>query len=227
MKTIKLLMWMPLTAAWILALGACSIAPSTVVKTPTTAKPEARAKTPPTKGAIYQVSNHRPLFEDRRPRRVGDILTIRIVENTTANKAGSGSSSKTGSVESSITPPTGLPIDLIKTPITIAAESSLNNEDEAAESASNSFNGSIAVTVIEVLENGYLVVSGEKQVAFDRGAEFVRFSGVVNPDDVTQGNNINSTRVADARMEYRTNSQLDPAQVLSILARFFLSFAPI
>jgi len=71
------------------------------------------------------------------------------------------------------------------------------------------------------------MVSGEKQIAFDRGAEFVRFSGVVNPDTITLGNNVPSTKVADARIEYRTNSQLDAAQVVSILARFFLSLSPL
>jgi flagellar L-ring protein precursor FlgH len=83
------------------------------------------------------------------------------------------------------------------------------------------------VTVVDVLENGNLVVSGEKQVAFDRGTEFVRFSGVVNPDTIMLGNVVPSTKVADARIEYRTNSQLDAAQVASILARFFLSFSPL
>jgi flagellar L-ring protein precursor FlgH len=71
------------------------------------------------------------------------------------------------------------------------------------------------------------VVSGEKQIAFDRGSEFVRFSGVVNPDTIALGNNVPSTKVADARIEYRTNTQLDAAQVASILARFFLSFSPL
>lgn len=214
-------------AMLLLGVAGCSVAPSTIVKQPMTARPAAKTKNPPTSGAIYQASSYRPLFEDRRPRMVGDILTIRIVENTTANKAGAASSSKTGSIDASVTPPVGLPINVVKTPISITAESELANDEKAASSASNTFSGSIAVTVIEVLDNGYLMVSGEKQIAFDRGSEFVRFSGVVNPDDVTQGNNVNSTKVADAKMEYRTNSQLDAAQVISILSRFFLSISPI
>jgi flagellar L-ring protein precursor FlgH len=83
------------------------------------------------------------------------------------------------------------------------------------------------VTVIDVLENGNLLVSGEKQIAFDRGSEFVRFSGVINPDFIKPGNFIASTQVADARIEYRTGSHLDAAQILSFLQRCFLSFIPI
>ena len=96
-----------------------------------------------------------------------------------------------------------------------------------AASSSNNFNGFIGVTVIEVLPNGNLVVSGEKQIAFDRGAEFIRFSGVVNPDTVAAGNTVASAQVADARVEYRTNTRLDKADVMSQLTRFFLSALPL
>ena len=60
-----------------------------------------------------------------------------------------------------------------------------------------------------------------------KGSEFVRFSGVVNPDYVRAGNVVPSTQVADARIEYRTNSRIDASQVMSILTRFFLSIAPL
>ena len=78
-----------------------------------------------------------------------------------------------------------------------------------------------------MLPNGYLMVSGEKQVSLDKGTEFVRFSGVINPDTITTGNFVTSTQVADARIEYRTNSKIDGAAVASMLARFFLSLAPL
>lgn len=210
----------------LLILCACSVTPSTIVQTPTTARPPMPQMEGANNGAIFRTANYRPMFEDRRPRFIGDIVTIQIVENTSARKQGAGSSSRSGSVEANIDPTTGLPINL-KRGIGLGAESAMNNDERAASSASNAFNGVITTTVIEVLPNGNLVVSGEKQLGFDRGAEFVRFSGVVNPDFVALGNNVPSTKVADARIEYRTNSQVDAAQVASILARFFLSFSPL
>jgi len=158
---------------------------------------------------------------------VGDILTINIAENTTANKAGSSASSKSGSVSSSASVPLGLPIDFIKEGISITADSAIDNDDTATENASNRFNGNITVTVVDVLENGNLMVSGEKQIALDKGTEFVRFSGVVNPDNISLGNEVPSNKIADARVEYRTNTKIDAAQIASIFARFFLSFSPI
>ncbi len=216
--------------AWlclICLLNACSVTPSTIVQSPTTAKPVAPKSNTATSGAIYSASSHRALFEDRRARLVGDILTINIIENTTANKSNSSSSSKDGSVSASAAVPTGLPIDFIKEAISVTADSEVDHSDSADDNASNNFNGNITVTVTEVLANGNLSVSGEKQIALDKGTEFVRFSGVVNPDDVAAGNIVTSTKVADARIEYRTNSKLDTAQIASILTRFFLSFSPI
>lgn len=210
----------------LLGLNACSVTPKTIVQTPTTAKPLPVDRTVAPNGAIFRAAAYKPLFEDRRARFLGDIMTIQITENTNAGKQGAGSSSRTGSVSATVDPTTGLPINL-RRGIGLSAESALSNDEQAASSASNNFSGTISVTVIDVLENGNLLVSGEKQIAFDRGSEFVRFSGVVNPDTITLGNVVPSTKVADAKIEYRTNTQLDAAQVVSILARFFLSFSPI
>ncbi len=206
-------------------LNACSVAPSSIVKSPTTARPATAQKPAASSGAIYVASSYRPLFEDRRARMVGDILTINIIENTTTSKAAANKASKIGSIDATVAKPIGLPFNMPA--IAVAADSDVRNEDKADSAASNKFNGTIGVTVIEVLENGNLVVSGEKQIAFDRGSEFVRFSGVINPDTIAVGNVVPSNKVADARMEYRTNSQIDASQVISILARFFLSFSPI
>jgi flagellar L-ring protein precursor FlgH len=206
---------------------ACAFTPSSIIKQPKTAATALPQPATASSGAIYSASSHRALFEDRRARFIGDILTINIVENTSAKKATSSAGSKAGSISSNVEIPLGLPIALNKEGISISADSAVDYDDSADEEASNNFSGNITVTVTEVLGNGNLSVSGEKQVALDKGTEFVRFSGVVNPDDITLGNLVSSTKIADARMEYRTNSTMDASQVVSILARFFLSFSPI
>lgn len=215
--------------------SACSITPSTIVKQPTTAKAAAPATTDNSNGAIFSASTYRPTFEDRRPRFVGDIVTINIIENTSATKANASSGSKQGdasfNTDAKIGDNTrpiggllaGLPFGNLAS---FSASSDNSFADKAAANSSNVFTGSITTTVVEVLPNGNLIVSGEKQVALDKGTEFVRFSGVVNPDTITQGNFVPSTKVADARIEYRTNTKIDGAAIVSIFARFFLSMSP-
>lgn len=210
-------------------LSGCGTVPETIVQQPLTARPQPISTARSNNGAIFQSSAYRPMFEDRRARMVGDLITIAISEKTSATKSSAASGAKTGG--GSYTGSSNLPHAL---GLTSASTSSLGLstatsnkfEDKGAESASNTFSGNIGVTVIDVLPNGNLVVSGEKQIAFDKGVEFVRFSGVVNPDSITTGNIVSSSQVADAKVEYRTNSRIDKSEFISQLARFFFSIAP-
>ena len=210
----------------LLGLAGCGTPPSTIVQQPTTARPLPLVTQAPSNGAILQTAAFRPLFEDRSARLVGDTLTIVINEKTQAGKKGSSSGSKTGAIDSSISTVVGLPLKMFQG-LAVTADSSNQYDDDSAVNSSNTFNGSVTVTVVEVLPNGNLVVAGEKQIALDKGTEYIRLSGVVQPDTIQAGNTVSSTKVADARIEYRTTANFDKAEMMSWMARFFLSFVPL
>jgi flagellar L-ring protein precursor FlgH len=215
-----------LTAFLVLAsFGGCATVPETVVTLPTTVRPTPQVAAP-ANGTIFQADAYRPLFEDRRPRRIGDSLTVAINENTSASKAAASSGGKSGSLVAGITSLFGLSAGSLQKS-EVSAKSDGKFEDRGAVNSSNNFSGVIAVTVVDVLPNGNLVVSGEKQIALDKGTEFIRLSGIVTPDTITTGNVVSSTQVADVRVEYRTNSRIDAAEVSIWLARFFLSVLPL
>ena len=220
-----------LAAMALLLLAACAVTPPANVHQPMSARP-APAAPIERNGAIFQAQyaaqpgySHRPLFEDRRARAVGDILTININETTAASKKSGSTAARTGSNAMSVTGLAGLPgKGLLGSNL---AASSANTFEGKGDSASNNvFTGIITVTVIEVLANGNLLVSGEKQVGINQGSEFVRFSGVVSPAAIAPGNVVSSTQVADARLEYRGNGYIDEAQTMGWAARFFQSFLP-
>jgi len=205
----------------LLALAGCSVTPSSIVVRPPAVRPSAVEPAAPSNGAIYQASAYRPMFEDRRARHLGDMLTISITEKTAAVKAGASSGNKSGSV--GFTAP-GLLQGRIGGSVAVSGSNKFADGDN--QSASNAFNGTIGVTVTEVLPNGNLIVSGEKQIAMNKGVEFIRFSGMINPDSIQTGNLVSSTQVADARVEYRTNSQIDRAEMTAMVSRFFQSLLP-
>lgn len=215
-----------LIAVAALALAACGTTPSSITQGPTTARPVATASAAPANGAIFQAASYRPLFEDRRARAVGDTLTIAISEKTQAGKSASSSGSKNGSVDASVGALGGLSATTLGK-LAVNAGSAIDYDDATDAASSNSFNGNLTVTVVEVLPNGNLVVAGEKQVALDKGTEYIRLSGVVAPDTLVAGNVVPSAKVADARIEYRSSARLDRAEVMSWLARAFLSFIPL
>lgn len=209
-----------------LGLSACTTVPDSIVQRPTTARAEPVAvAAPPANGAIFQAATYRPLFEDRRARHVGDVLVVAINERTSAGKTGTNTASKAGSAIFSVGKLLGLGAGA-GGKLGVEAGEYNKFEDKDASNSSNNFSGTLSVTVTEVLANGYLLVGGEKKVAFDKGNEYIWFSGTVNPDTILNGNQVASTQVADARLEYRSNTRIDPVEIASQLARFVLSVAP-
>jgi flagellar L-ring protein precursor FlgH len=205
----------------LIALGGCSSVPSSIVQQPPAVRAPVAAPVVASNGAIFQGSTYRPFFEDRRARQVGDLITIVITETTNAVKAGTSSGNKSGSV--AFSPPIFLQGRLGGG---LASSSGSQFADGDNQSASNAFTGTIGVSVLDVLPNGNLIVSGEKQIAMNKGVEFIRFSGMINPDTILPGNRVSSTQVADARVEYRTNSQIDRAEMTAMVSRFFQSLLP-
>src|SRR5690606_12546373 len=152
-------------------------------------------------GSIYQERRgFAPLFEDRRPRRMGDILTIVLNEQVSASKNAASNTARNGNAS--------LSFEQLPDALEELAEYGFDLEGESVFSggggsrANNTFTGTITVTVQEVLPNGNLRVAGEKQITINRGTEYIRFSGTVQPRAVSQRNTVPSTEVADARIEY-------------------------
>jgi len=199
--------------------------PPTAVHQPMTARSEAQIQTAAVNGAIYQASQARPLFEDRRARNIGDTLTINLVERNNAQKGSNSSASRGSSMSGVITSLERLPLAGLAG---LNAEAGMDSDfsGSGASAANNAFNGTITTTVIEVFPNGNLLVSGEKQLAINQGNEFIRFSGVVNPNTVTAANTVQSTQVADARIEYKGSGYIDESQRMGWLQRFFVALLP-
>lgn len=221
-----------LPAALLLSLAGCMYQPpQPIVYQPMGLPPQPAPLQPGNAGAIYQASvtpvaaGFRGMFEDRRARQVGDTLTILISEKTTANKKNTGNVGRTGSLGMSVPQLFGFNTNVIND-LGVSANSSNKFDSSAANGSANDFSGTIAVSVIGVQPNGNLLVSGEKQIAIGQGNEFVRFSGIVNPANVTAANTVLSTQVADARMEYRGTGYVAEAQQMGWLSRFFLSVMP-
>jgi flagellar L-ring protein precursor FlgH len=213
------------------ALAACvTTTPPTSVMQPMTVRPQVAAVPQAAGGSIYQASYqpaaaYRPLFEDRRARNVGDTITVNIIESNAANKKSDSSAKRASDNNFGVTNVTGLPGKSFLG-AGLAANSDFQFSGEGAAASNNVFTGTITVTVTDVLPNGNLVVSGEKQVGIGPGSEFIRLSGVVNPVYITGGNSVNSVQIADARIEYRANGQIENAQNMGWLSRFFLNVLP-
>lgn len=179
---------------------------------------------PASDGSIYQAAHNVALFEDRKARQVGDVLTVLLVEKTDAKKAAATNTSKENSV--GIEGPT-----MLGRPVTIGGTEVLNFDISAERSftgaggstQSNALTGSLSVLITRVLPNGNFVVRGEKQLALNQGSESVAIEGIVRPSDVGADNIVRSDRVANARIQYRGKGAVNDASTQGWIARFFNS----
>ncbi|GAA5157881.1 flagellar basal body L-ring protein FlgH [Viridibacterium curvum] len=209
----------------LLLSSACSLlTPPTAVHQPMTARPAPGAAPVDSGGSIYG-SSSRPLFEDRRARLVGDTITVNLVEKTQASKSANASTERKNTTDVGFSTAVGVPGKFLA-PLAVGASNDTSFSGKGAAAANNAFTGTITVTVIEVLPNGNLLVSGEKQIAINQGQEFIRFSGVINPNNVTSSNTVQSVQVADARVEYKATGIIDEAQTMGWLSRLFLNVLP-
>lgn len=215
-----------LVAMLVAAFAGCArIEPRVAIAGPTSAKPLLTVAVPVNNGAIFQSAGHRPLFEDPRARLRGDIITVAIVEKNSASRTSSSTTSKTSDLKAGVPTLGGLSAKALQN-ASVAANSSNVYAGKGDTANDNSFTGTITVTVIDVLPNGNLVVAGEKQIGINHNLELIRFAGVVNPVTLQAGNMVESTKVADARLDYTGKGYIDEAQRMGWLARFFLTALP-
>ena len=179
--------------------------------------------------SLYSPITEVALFEDVKGYRRGDIINVLLAERTAAQKSSGTNVSKSN--EATIQNPTlggaereelgtiwGRPFNL-----GFGLDSEQSFTGASGSNQSNTLSGSIAVTVVEELPRGNLLVQGEKWISLNEGHEFIRVRGIVRRSDITQANTVLSTQIADARIAYGGTGATKDANRMGWMSRFFNS----
>jgi flagellar L-ring protein precursor FlgH len=209
-----------------LFLPGCASQPESIVKSPYTAQPAQ----PPAyierinTGSIYQPGAQQvSMFSgEHKPRSVGDTLKVDISEalstssklSTNTSRANQVASTGPGSNSNSLG---GLLKGVMNMNATASGSDSYKGSGDTENT--NNFTGRIAASVINVLPNGNLMVAGERSIAFNSGLTTMRFSGIVNPQDIKSGNVVASGDIVDARLEAVGKGDVNDAAGRSWLQR--------
>jgi flagellar L-ring protein precursor FlgH len=216
-----------LVVAAVAAMAGCNTAPVRDANF-APARPVVPQPAPSGDGAIYHGGYSMNWFEDLRARHVGDILTVRLTEQTNASKSASTSADKSNGnlinnptllgVQPSFSVPNGGQGNF-----SFDTSSEHSFEGAGASSQKNLLTGDITVTVTEVLPNGYLMIRGEKRIGINQGNEYIKLSGIVRPYDVAPDNTVASTKIADPTIIYVGDGMVADSNVMGWLSRFFIS----
>jgi len=192
-----------------LALGACSVLPREPLVHSEGFRPVypvAQAAPPMATGSIYNGPQSESFFGRGRAFQVGDVITVLLNESTQAGRTQSGVVKRTSSND---VVPAAMGGGLL--PAANLLGGTIKNEGSGTADQTATLTGSIAVSVVDVMANGNLVLRGEKQLALTEGAEIIQVAGVVRPDDIAPNNTVQSRRLANAQITYRGTGDMAAA----------------
>lgn len=155
------------------------------------------------------------LYADARARRVGDLVTIIIVERAEATSAASTGSEREGSLK--IGPGQGL-LDFI--PL-LGASGGSAFDGSGRTVRTGSVKAQMTARVVEVLPGGALRVEGRQTIVINEEHQEIVLTGIVRPEDISRENTVLSTYVADAQIVLRGTGALGAEQKPGILTRIF------
>ncbi|MBF0424935.1 MAG: flagellar basal body L-ring protein FlgH [Magnetococcales bacterium] len=182
----------------------------------------------PKKGSIWQSSDRNTLFLDNKARNVGDLVTVTITEDASAKKDAQTNLKRNGQDEIDLGGLFG---------ITTALQKGLSDKfvDKAKIKSDHSFTGqgtttrsgnlkaTISCVVTEVMPNGNLRVEGRRDITVNNENQFIILSGVIRPEDISADNAVLSSKIADARIEYSGDGDINDQQQQSWFQKFISS----
>lgn len=172
-------------------------------------------------GSLFNQMLANNLYDDAKPRNIGDIITVTLNESTKAAKSADADLSKNNDASMDPLEIGGQELTVGDYNISYNLSNGNTFSGSAAANQSNSISGSISVEVIEILPNGNLVIRGEKWLTLNAGDEYIRLSGTVRPGDIDFDNTIASNRISNARIQYSGTGSNQDMQEPGFLARFF------
>ncbi|MBW2056213.1 MAG: flagellar basal body L-ring protein FlgH [Deltaproteobacteria bacterium] len=185
------------------------------------------AQEQPLEGSLWRSdSTMASLYSDIKARRVGDIVTITIVESSSASESANTDTSRDSSVKAGVESFLGLEKQLA------SQYDNLNPAELLNASLSNNFKGTgktvrsgnltanITARIIEVLPNGNFVIEGKREVEVNHEAQYIVISGIIRPDDISRDNVVLSTYISDARIAYSGRGVVNDYQRPGWFTRF-------
>ncbi len=149
-------------------------------------------------GSIYSNSQSGLFATDRRASKIGDILTVALSENFSASKSQSAKSAKKGAMTFNL--PNIMTAGADDGLFDSTSDQSFDGSGSAGQN--NSLKGELSVTVTKVFSNGNMEILGQKKLTLNNGDEYIRLVGIIRPEDITNQNIVQSSRIANAKISY-------------------------
>jgi flagellar L-ring protein precursor FlgH len=152
-------------------------------------------------GSLWPADDHVFFYGDKKALRVGDIITVRIVESAQASNTADTDLSRSSSIKAGLSTFFGKKkfLNLFKVDEDLLASSAESmHQGSGSTMRAGQLTAVMTAVVREVLPNGNLVVQGTREVLVNHEQQFITLTGIVRPIDVDRDNVVLSTQLADA-----------------------------
>lgn len=152
-------------------------------------------------------------YDDRRARHVGDLVTVIVIESSQASREATTDVSRDSSVGAGVTALLGAPLDLGldnlygKTGFDPKLGATTANAYKGAGTTTRKdvLSARVAARVVNILEDGNLVIEGRRQVKVNEETQYLFVRGIARATDITPDNTVSSVALADAQILYGGN----------------------
>ncbi len=170
---------------------------------------------------LFDERRYGGFYEDLRAFRVGDLVTVNIVETSKAKKKAETKTERSSSLSAGINNLLGYETKMrawggfpSAFSNTAMFKGSMTNEFQGTGETTRdeSMTASITARVVEVLPNGNLVIRGTRYIRVNNENQYIILSGIIRPVDISPDNTILSSYIADARIEYSGKGSVSDKQ---------------
>ncbi len=159
------------------------------------------------------------LYTDRKGKKVGDVLTVMVVENSSAKNKASTELDKRNAWKMGIAPGTGM-TDFIPG-MGFEGKTGSDFDGKGSTARQGQLKATVSVRIEEVLDNGNLRIYGIKEVTLNEETETIEVSGIIRPEDIGSNNTVVSPKIAEAVIKYVGDGVLNEVEEPGILTRLF------
>lgn len=173
-----------------------------------------------------EVGSRGTLFLDYKGRNVGDIVIVKIVEQSSASNSISTATSKSNAYNAGVNNLMGLPLSLgmnnllgagALTP-TLDASTENSFTGKGSKQKNDQVKATVATRILEILPSGNLVIEGHREIIVDQEKQVITLRGIVRQKDIDATNTVESTSIADAQISYSGNGVLSDSNKKGWLA---------
>lgn len=188
----------------------------------------------PNPGSLFGQGDN-PLFADLKAMHLNDVVTVTITEKTAQTSTGKKALTKQSSdaLGAGLTTTAGGGLlgkvssnlnDVSNIGFTTGSNSSFTGN--GSNTRNESFTTTISARIIKILNNGHYFIEGSRELLINGEKQIIQVSGVIRPYDIDKSNNIDSKYIADAKILYKTEGDIDQTNTKPWGAKFMETIWP-